>query len=70
MQSLAVINSVPPASTYVQWRNEELSGVALNGPEDDADGDGIKNGLEFVFRHAPESRRLAAAGWCCGATVP
>jgi len=54
MQSLAVGNSVPPSSTYIQWRNEELSGLALNGPEDDADGDGIKNVLEFVFGTRPK----------------
>jgi hypothetical protein len=54
MQSAAVVNSVPPSSTYAQWRNEELSGVALNGPEDDADGDGIKNVLEFVFGTRPK----------------
>ncbi|MCW1914642.1 hypothetical protein OJ996_13730 [Luteolibacter sp. GHJ8] len=53
MQASAVVSSVPPSSTYAQWRNEELSGVALNGPEDDADGDGIKNLLEFVFGTRP-----------------
>ncbi|MEK7952021.1 hypothetical protein [Luteolibacter soli] len=54
MQSSAVTHSVPPTSTYAQWQNEELSGVALNGPEEDADGDGIKNVQEFVFGTRPK----------------
>lgn len=66
MQSSVVTNSVPPASTYVQWRNEELSGVTLNGPEDDADGDGIKNVLEFAFGTRP---RVADSLPVIGTTV-
>ena len=52
MQS-ASINGGP--MTYAQWRDAELSGVALNGPEQDADGDGIPNVMEFVLGTPPQS---------------
>ncbi|WP_035601223.1 hypothetical protein [Haloferula sp. BvORR071] len=56
MRSAAVSNSAPPASTFNLWRVEELSDVALNGPDDDPDGDGIPNILEYLFGTRPRSR--------------
>lgn len=54
MQSALIANSVPPATSYAQWQGEELSGVAQNAPEQDADGDGIPNVLEFVLGSPPQ----------------
>lgn len=56
MKTAVISGSAPPSTTYAQWQADELSGVTLNGPEDDADGDGIKNILEFVFGTDPTRR--------------
>lgn len=61
MQSAAVSNSAPPSTSWSQWRAEELAGVSLNGPNDDADGDGISNHIEFVFGTAPQSASTPVA---------
>ncbi|RYD23531.1 MAG: hypothetical protein EOP88_03825 [Verrucomicrobiaceae bacterium] len=49
MRTATISASVPPATTWSQWQAESLEGVALNGPSQDADGDGIRNDFEFVF---------------------
>lgn len=49
MRTAVVSSSLPPPTTWAQWQAESLDGVALNGPSDDADGDSIRNDLEFVF---------------------
>ncbi|RYD17816.1 MAG: hypothetical protein EOP88_24750 [Verrucomicrobiaceae bacterium] len=49
MKTASVSTSVPPSTTWAQWQTEALDGVTLNGPSQDADGDGIRNDLEFVF---------------------
>lgn len=54
MKSAAVQESLPPPTSYPRWREEELAGIALNAPEDDADGDGIENVLEFAFGTDPK----------------
>jgi len=41
-------------TTWQQWRNTELAGEPLNGPDDDPDQDGRSNLLEFVFGSPPK----------------
>jgi len=53
MQSAAVSGISSPVSTWAQWQAAELGGVALNGPNDDPDGDGVTNLLEYVFGLPP-----------------
>ena len=53
MQSAAVIGITSPVSTWSQWQAAELAAVARNGPNDDPDGDGTSNVLEYVFGLAP-----------------
>ncbi len=61
MQSAAVTNSSPPSTSWLQWQSEELAGTPLNGPNDDADGDGISNLIEFVFGTAPKTANTPVA---------
>ena len=49
MRTATISDSLLPSTTWPQWQAESLEGVALNGPSQDADGDGIRNDLEFVF---------------------
>ena len=56
MRSAVVEESAPPPTSYPRWSEEELAGVVLNAPEDDADGDGIENVLEFAFGMNPRVR--------------
>ncbi len=41
-------------TTWQQWRDSELVGEPLNGPNDDPDHDGGANLLEFVFGTPPK----------------
>ncbi|MBN8458528.1 MAG: hypothetical protein J0M04_11890 [Verrucomicrobia bacterium] len=50
----AAVTLVSPPTTWEQWKAEELSGEAQNGPDDDPDGDGISNLLEYVFGLRPK----------------
>jgi hypothetical protein len=53
MKSAAVTNAAPPATTWNQWRLENLTGEPLDGAHDDPDQDGTPNLLEFVFGTDP-----------------
>jgi hypothetical protein len=75
MQSATVQLACPPTG-WAQWQVDELSGTSLDGPADDADGDGTKNLMEYVFGLPP---RLAGpppvtpvgiVGGCLQLTVP
>lgn len=61
MQSAAVSNSMPPTTTWTQWQTDELADTLLDGPNDDADGDGISNLIEFVFGTNPMSANTPVA---------
>ena len=60
-----VIGSVTPGgpvlmrsesvSTWPQWQAAELAGEPLNGPNDDPDGDGLPNLIEFALGTPPRS---------------
>ena len=41
--------------SYAQWRVANLTGEALDDPEDDPDLDGVSNLLEFVFGTGPKA---------------
>ena len=51
--SLIALQQVGGSSTWAQWQATELAGEARNGPNDDPDGDGTPNLLEFVFGTPP-----------------
>ncbi len=55
VKSAAVSQALPPPTSWEQWRIAELAGESRNGPEDDPDGDGVKNVLEYVFGTDPRS---------------
>ncbi|OYV06093.1 MAG: hypothetical protein CFE26_08160 [Verrucomicrobiales bacterium VVV1] len=61
MQSAAVTNSAPPTTSWAVWQADELEGVTLNGPNDDADGDGISNLIEFAFGTTPKTANTPVA---------
>ena len=39
--------------SYSQWRDVQLAGEPLSGPDEDPDRDGVSNGLEFVLGTSP-----------------
>lgn len=51
MKSVAIANSipVPPKETWGQWQAANLAGKEKILPNEDADGDGMANILEFAF---------------------
>ena len=55
LRSLAVANSLPPVTTWGQFKAEKLQNSAHGNPGDDADGDGISNILEFALGTAPNN---------------
>ena len=61
IKSAAVTNSAPPTTSWTLWQTVELEGVLLNGPNDDADGDGISNLIEFVFGTTPQTANSPVA---------
>ncbi|MGJ8642905.1 MAG: hypothetical protein ACSHX9_05815 [Luteolibacter sp.] len=64
MQAAAVVNALPPVTTFAQWQTDELSGETLIEAHQDADGDGTANILEFIFGTSPKianSSPLASA---------
>lgn len=65
-----IIGAVNPAGTpylmkseavvsYAQWQSAQLATSSLNGPDDDADHDGVSNLLEFVFGTSPSQASAA-----------
>lgn len=56
MQSVAMTNERP---SWMLWQEDHLAGEARNGPQDDPDGDGVPNMLEYVFGTSP--RQAGAA---------
>lgn len=53
IKSAAVGNASPPATSWDEWQKDNLAGVTLKEPDDDADEDGTANLLEFVFGTTP-----------------
>lgn len=53
MQSAAVTNSSLPNIPWSDWQALELATTSLDGPEEDADGDGASNLLEYVYGTDP-----------------
>ena len=45
--------SVPPRTTWVQWRESELVGKGPDGPMDDINQDGVPNIVEFILGKSP-----------------
>jgi len=41
------------STTWTQWQAVELAGETLNGPNDDPDGDGTPNLIEYIFGTPP-----------------
>lgn len=61
IRSAAVTNSAPPTTSWTLWQADELDGVTLNGPNDDVDGDGISNLIEFAFGTTPKTANTPVA---------
>lgn len=55
LRPIAIANSLPPATSWQQWKLDKLAGQSLGNPADDADGDGVSNVLEFVLGTSPTS---------------
>jgi hypothetical protein len=55
LRALAVANSLPPVTKWAQFKAENMQGVSLGNPGDDADGDGVSNILEFISGTSPTS---------------
>ena len=66
LRPTAISNSLPPVTTWGQWKEDKLSGQPLGNPGDDADGDGIANVLEYALGTAPNNpadRPASPDGW-------
>jgi len=66
LRPTAISNSLPPVTTWRQWKEDKLAGQPLGNPADDADGDGIANIIEFALGTAPNSandRPASPDGW-------
>jgi hypothetical protein len=53
IQSEVVSNVLPPETSWAVWQEVELASTSLKGPNEDADGDGAGNLLEFAFGTDP-----------------
>lgn len=51
----SVSASRPPDTSWHQWQQDELAGDLRSKPNDDADGDGVSNILEFIAGSSPVS---------------
>jgi hypothetical protein len=66
LRPTAISNSLPPVTTWRQWKEDKLAGQPLGNPADDADGDGVANIIEFALGTAPNSandRPASPDGW-------
>ena len=66
LRPTSISNSLPPVTTWSQWKADKLAGQPLGNPSDDADGDGIANILEYALGTAPNNaaeRPASPDGW-------
>lgn len=61
MRSASVSGVLPPPTSWEQWRADKLAGEPLDKENDDPDGDGLPNQLEFAFGSDPQQRNAAPA---------
>jgi hypothetical protein len=61
IRELTVLGRLPaaPPTGFVGWQVEELAGNPQKGPEDDPDGDGLNNLLEYALGGEPQSASSA-----------
>jgi len=53
MKSAAATDVASPPTSWAQWQATELAGESHNAPDDDPDGDGVANLLEYIFGTPP-----------------
>lgn len=66
LRPVAVNGSLPPLTTWSQFKADKLAHALRGNPGEDADGDGIANILEFALGTAPDNavdRPAAPASW-------
>ena len=61
MRSAKVEGVSPPTTGWSQWLADLLPGHPASGPQDDPDGDGIPNALEYVYGSSPLQAGAAPA---------
>lgn len=55
LRPVRISNSLPPLTKWAQFKAENMPGVSLANPGDDADGDGVSNIIEFMNGTSPTS---------------
>lgn len=53
MKTALISNAVAPKTSWSEWAQMHMSGEPRNGLNQDADGDGVSNLLEYVFGSLP-----------------
>jgi len=61
MRTASISNAVPPKTSWNEWAKMHMNSETNNGVNQDADGDGVNNLLEYVFGSLPDKANAAPA---------